>query len=317
MARYAISMIWLALAGREVMAQPARAEAETLFREAKELMAAGKIAEACAAFDASERADDSVSTLLNQGACREKNLQLATAWDHFLEAERKTRGATDDATVKLHGVALDRAKKLEARVSHLTVSVATANQIEGLEVKLGTNPIDGSAWNRALPIDGGTYTITARAPGSVEWTTTVAIQPEGDTKAVDVPRLQVVTRPVTRPQAPAVPTQTTSTPIAPIAFGAGAVVAIGAAVGFELWGESTYNRAKAEHDPAEQDSLWSSANHKRYAAEGLGIVGVASAGVALYFLLAHGTEKSTHTAVHLAPVVTPDRAGIVIVGGFW
>jgi len=76
-------------------AQSSGAQAETLFRQGKDLLAKGQIAEACAAFDASQKLDPNIATLLNQAACREKNGQLATAWGLFLDAERQTRNATD------------------------------------------------------------------------------------------------------------------------------------------------------------------------------------------------------------------------------
>src|SRR5689334_5913935 len=85
--------IALALSGT-AQAQPSGAQAETLFRQGKELMGKGQIAEACAAFDASQKLDPTIATLLNQAACREKNGQLATAWGLFLEAERQTRSAS-------------------------------------------------------------------------------------------------------------------------------------------------------------------------------------------------------------------------------
>src|SRR5512147_2936876 len=83
-------------------AQSSTAQAETLFRQGKDLIAHGKIAEACAAFDASQKLDPTIATLLNQAACREKNGQLATAWGLFLDAERQSRAAADEATRQLH-----------------------------------------------------------------------------------------------------------------------------------------------------------------------------------------------------------------------
>src|SRR5882724_2573792 len=113
-----IAMV-LALLGSTAHAQPAGAQAETLFRQGKDLMAKGKIAEACAAFDASQKLDPTIATLLNQAACREKNNQFATAWGLFLEAERQTRSAADPKTQQLHQVAAGKAAKLEPRLSTL------------------------------------------------------------------------------------------------------------------------------------------------------------------------------------------------------
>src|SRR5436190_11289267 len=92
-----VVFVVLGVAVRFAGAQTAGAQAEVLFRQGKTLFAAGKFAEACAAFDASERLEPDVSTVMNQANCREKNGQLATAWGEFLDAERQTRSATDAA----------------------------------------------------------------------------------------------------------------------------------------------------------------------------------------------------------------------------
>src|ERR1043165_2477273 len=92
-----LASLAIALSAGVASADSSSAQAEVLFRKGKELLAAGKTAEACDAFDASEKLGPAVSTVLNQAACREKNGQIATAWGLFVEAERQTRGASDAA----------------------------------------------------------------------------------------------------------------------------------------------------------------------------------------------------------------------------
>jgi hypothetical protein len=149
-------------------AQSATAQAETLFRQGKDLMSKGRFAEACAAFDASQKLEPTIATLLNQASCREKNGQLATAWGLFIDAERQSRAATDGPTQQLHQVANDHAAKLEHRLSTLTISVAPENRVGGLEILRNNDPVDPGAWNKPLPVDGGTYRVTARAPGNTD-----------------------------------------------------------------------------------------------------------------------------------------------------
>ena len=296
-------------------AQSAKAEAEILFRQGKDLMKQGKTAEACDAFRESQKLDPTLSTLLNEANCREKNGQLATAWGLFLEAERQSRGATDGEAKNLHQVALDRSNKLERRVSKLTVSVPEESRLDRLEIVRGETPLAEASWNRALPVDGGTYKIVARAPGSRAWATEIEIAPEGDTKTVDVPKLATAAPapgPVDRTPSP----QAMRRSRAPaLAFAAGAAVLLGGAVGAELWARSTYDRAEAETDPAEQDSLWRSANYKRYVANGLAIAGVGCAGIAVWLYLRGGGEsRATQTARAgswtLEPILARDGAGL-------
>jgi cytochrome c-type biogenesis protein CcmH/NrfG len=55
------------------------AEAEALFTEGDTLMKQGKVAEACEAFEASNRIEPRAGTLIRLGECREQNHQLASA----------------------------------------------------------------------------------------------------------------------------------------------------------------------------------------------------------------------------------------------
>jgi hypothetical protein len=299
-------------------AQPSTAQAETLFRQGKELLAQGKIADACAAFDASQKLDPTIATLLNQASCREKNGQLATAWGLFLDAERQTRAATDDATRQLHHVATDHAAKLEPRLSTLSITVPAENRVGGLEILRNHEPVDPGAWNRALPVDGGTYQITARAPGNAAWSSTVAVGVEHDHKTIEIPRLKAAALPPSHSAPEATGARSKAVPLV---LGAAALGLLGGAVGIELWARSTYDQSKREPDNARQDSLWHSASTRRYVAEGLGVAGVACAGVAAWLYLRGGDPEAT-TATRQAsrlvigPITGSDRAGLVLAGTY-
>ena len=315
-----IVVAFVLLSSSVTLAQPAGAQAETLFRQGRDLMAQGKTAEACSAFQESQRLEPAVTTLLNLAGCREKLGQIATAWGLFLDAERQTRSATTAADRQLHDVAQKRAAGLEPRMSKLQIDVADASKIDGLEIKRGDERIDAGAWNRALPVDGGTYTISATAPKSLPWSTQITIGGERDSKTVEVPKHA----PAPEQPAPvvaAVPgVQETATPAAapsrtvPIAVGAGAVVLLGGALVFDLWGNSTYDDAKAEMtSQARRDSLYDSANTKRYVAIGLGVGGIAAAGVATWLFLRGGhDEAATTQALH----VVPTGNGLAVLGSF-
>lgn len=315
--------LMLVLAASAAHAQSSGAQAETLFREGRDLMAQGKFAEACAAFDASQRLDPTIATLLNQAACREKNGQLATAWGEFLEAERQTRGAADDATRRLHQVAASRAARLEPRLSTLTIAVSGENRVAGLEILRNGEPVDPGTWNRALPVDGGTYEIIARAPGIAEWSGTITVGNEHDVRAIELPRLAAATprtgAPSTTPR-PATADHPRRRRV-PLALAGGALALAGGAVGLEIWGSSTYARAKTEPDNARQLALWHSANARRYVAEGLGAASLACAGVAVWLYLRAGKGEapspSTHAGrIHLVPIVASDRAGLLVMGRY-
>lgn len=306
-------------------AQSSTAQAETLFRQGKDLLAHGNIADACAAFDASQKLDPTLATLLNQASCREKNGQLATAWGLFLDAERQSRAATDDATRQLHQVATDHAAKLEPRLSTLMITVAAENRVGGLEILRNNEPVDPGAWNKALPVDGGTYKITARAPGNADWSSTVTVLVEHDAKTIETPKLKAAVLQASQAPGPAHPAsaspERSRSKVVPLVLGGAALGLVAGAVIFELSASSTYDQSKRETDNAKQDSLWHSANTRRYAAVGLGAAGIACAGAAVWFYLrSSGPEASAPTTqasrLIIEPVLGSDRAGLVLTGRY-
>ena len=67
-----------------LVATNARAQnADAQFAQGEQLMKAGKIAEACEHFDASNRTDPRAGTLIRVGDCRERLHQLASAWTAY------------------------------------------------------------------------------------------------------------------------------------------------------------------------------------------------------------------------------------------
>ncbi len=302
MSRALVVASLLVAIGHPALAEPDAAQAESLFREGRRLMDENKLDEACAAFEASQRASPAVTTQLNLAGCREKNHQLATAWGLFVDVERALRGSTDVTSAALLNAAHTHAAALEPKLSKLTIRVGDA-PVAGLQVLRGSEPVDPGAWNRELPSDGGTIRIVARAPGYVEWSTTIVVAPESDTKSVDVPALAL---------APAPPPTVTAPPpkshTVPIALGVAAVALGGTAIGFELWAEHTYDKSKIDPSTSSQLSTWHTANRERYVAEGLGIAGIGCAAAAIVLLVRHGPED--HHGVAIAPLVTPAAFGI-------
>jgi hypothetical protein len=168
-------------------AQSAGARADALFRDGKELLAAGKTLEACAAFDASQKAAPSLSTKLHQANCREKAGQLATAWSLFSSVVRESAAASDDFSRQLQGIAAKREAALRPRLSTLTVAVMPPS--EGLEVRVNGVVLRSSDWNNAVPVDGGRYTITAQAPHREPWFSRIVVPAERGAESVLVPSL--------------------------------------------------------------------------------------------------------------------------------
>jgi hypothetical protein len=317
--------ITLAAAGRAA-AQPAAAQAEAQFDRGKKLMAEGKTAEACAAFESSQKLDPLVTTLLNLAACREKNGELASAWAWFVDAERQTRGKSGGER-KLNQTAKERAGKLAGRLSKLTITVP--REVPGLEVLRGAERVERGTWNAALPVDGGTFTITARARGYRAWSTKITIATERDDKTVKVPELAETDSAATPTDADAQPGDGTAGPAAPrspaparsrtlpLALAVTGAALAGGAVGFELWARSKYDASRVEPDDTTQEALWHAANTRRYVALGLGATAAVSVGVAVVLFVRTPRERAaTASRVRVQPVAGANAAGLVVRGSF-
>jgi serine/threonine-protein kinase len=186
-------------------AQDADVQAELLFREGKELLKKGKVAEACDKFQASERAAHDLDTVVNLADCRERNGELATSWALFLKAASEARTSKQDALEKL---ARKRAKALEGKLPHLTIEVPAGSAVDGLAITRDGEPVDPALWGSAVPTDAGTYTIEATAPGRRAWSATVTVE-AGHGKAgpakISVPPLEELPEEVRPPDDPPPP----------------------------------------------------------------------------------------------------------------
>ena len=195
--RSQLALMWLVLsiAATSNRAHAQSAEAEAMFNEGDKLMAAGKLAEACSAFEASNNMDPRAGTLIRLGECREANHQLASAWTAYKDALNRVKDPhkRDIATAKV--------SELEPKLSHLTIVVG-AHKVDGLAITRDGKPVEPVMWDRSLPVEGGVYTIGASAPGYVEWKATITVPPErGDVQA-PIPELAPLPKPVTPPPTP-------------------------------------------------------------------------------------------------------------------
>src|SRR5258708_27665131 len=102
------------------------AEAEAMFNEGDKLMTEGKLAQACDAFEASNRVEQRAGTLIRLGECREKNRQLASAWSAYKDALTRVRDP------RKRELSLARASDIDPRLSFRTVSVPDESRIDEL-----------------------------------------------------------------------------------------------------------------------------------------------------------------------------------------
>ena len=312
-------------------------EAEALFREGKQLIKDGKLAEACAKFDASDRLDPSAGTELNAADCHQRTNKLATAWATFLKAASNAARANEK---QLEAEARRRAAVLAPKLSYLTISVPEGNRVDGLIIKRSGVVVDPAVWNTGVPVDGGEYEISGQAPGHEQWSTKVTLQPEGDKKSVEVPRFKQIeelakkdpvlsgteTKPTEEPEPIDTPPPSTFTPMRKAAIGVAAVgvVALGGTIFFGLRANDLQSQAEDRCPmPACSDAMGVQLNKDANSAAlfsnislGVGVAAIGGA-VALWFIGApHETAPAANEEVSIVPVVGGSQAGFSLSGRF-
>lgn len=315
-------VIAIALAATAAPAHAQSAEAEVLFRDGRALIKQGKLAQGCAKIEASERLESSVGTLLNLGDCRERLGKVAGAWAAFRKAEAQAKHAGGDD--KREDEARRRAVALEPTLPSLTIEVASP--VSGLVLRRDGEVIDPALVGTAIPLDPGSYRITAEAPGRAPWRTDVVIQFKAKRRVI-VPALAVVASApapetvVVEPPRP-VPVRVERSVWSPwrkvsAVLGVGGVAAIGAGVYLQLRSQDQEKDADARcplvvcDDPkalALNDDARTNARRSNMFYIG-GAVAVGSA-VALWFI-----GGPTETTV-VTPVIGIDHAGAALTGSF-
>jgi hypothetical protein len=174
--------------------------AEALFEDGRHLVGAGKYADACPKFVESERLDPSPSTLLNLANCWEKLGRTASAWATYREAESAASAARRQEYVD---TAERHARTLAPTLARLTVIVEKPT--DGIQVKRDGVAVGSAEWGSAIPVDAGSHSVEASAPGHKRWSTNVDVPHDGAQVTASVPPLEElpVEGPPPPPPAPA------------------------------------------------------------------------------------------------------------------
>lgn len=183
----ALTLTCAALPSQTAHAQSATdsAMAESLFNEALTLLANQKPAEACPKLEASQRLDPGVGTLLYLADCYQALGRTASAWATFREAAYMAKDRKDER----EKIAVDNARSLESKLSHLTVEVTPVPGVV-LAIKQDGKAMSDALWNSAIPVDPGPHTVEASAPGKRPWSTSVNIAEGAQQERVVVPPLE-------------------------------------------------------------------------------------------------------------------------------
>lgn len=317
------------------------AAATVQFDKGRSLFKAGKFAEACAAFEQSQKLEAAFGTLYNLAGCYLKIGKLASAWVAYRElAQRDNKAARKADSAR-------RARELEPRLPRLLITVSersgkAAAAPSGLVVTMNGQDVT-ALLGVDNPIDLGSYQIVARAPLFKDAETAVEVVAEGKTATATLeleraPR-EIAPPPVLVP-APVAPVAKTDDDAArpadeepapasnrrmygAIAGGAG-VALIATSLVFGSLASTKWSDVKklcgddatCEADQSAEGRRLSDAAHTDAAlATGLAIGGAVAIGVGAYLWLT-APSRASRTALRLQPGAGTASAGLTLSGQF-
>jgi hypothetical protein len=308
------------------------AAAEALFKQGRDLMNAGKFAEACPKLAESERLDPATGTLLNLATCYERNGQLASAWVTYKEAASASQKASEEERVQL---ARRKAAELEPKLPMLTIVVPAGSDRTDLEIRRDGNLIGRPAWGTPIPVDPGPHGVDATASGRKPWHAQVTLDGPAALASLEVPALEAAPASETPPVATPAPAPAPLVPASPpppsngtgqrvVGAVIGGVGVVGVALG-ALFG----TMAKSDNDSAAGHclgdtncdgqglSLTTSAKHEATGSTIGFIAGGAllATGVVVFLTAPHAGATAT-TGLGVSPLVGEGSAGLALRGGW-
>jgi len=315
-----------------------RALAESLFREARELMAAGDLPKACEKFAESHRIDPALGTLLNAAVCHEKQGLFASAWAEYESAARMaSRGGQRDRERFARGKADDLEKKLSRVVLEMPETT------EQLVVSIDGRALGRAVWGTALPLDPGDHKLVVSGPGRKPHTMSLRVGQGPSTERVKIPMPEPdaaasVPSPAPTPSATvsAVPQPVASvvpqTEPLPVSAGPGSrktwgYVLTGVGVAGLAVGTWAGLRVLSKQRIVEEECRGAGCNQTGYDADqaahstavwadlgfGVGIVALAAGG---WLLLGGSDGEPSKTALRATPTIGRGSAGLGLAGAF-
>jgi hypothetical protein len=302
---------------------PEKAAAESLFDQAMQHLKDGNLPAACEHFERSQKIDPAVGTLLYLAECYERTGKTASAWATFREAASLARELRESDRAAIGD---QRAAKLESQLSKVTVLTSNVQSIPNLTLTQDGVPLNPALFGASVPIDPGSHTLIAEAPGYEPLKLDFEIAADTATTTVDVPAL--VAKPVAElppappkhetiaPQASPV-VQPATTPTSPadhtVSFilGGAGLVFVGVGVGFGVHAKGLDDRAAKDcersrcatthaetlSDDAQQAALLSNIGY------GVGAAAIVT-GALLFMLDTNKEDSDKLAAFHLAPALS-------------
>ncbi len=294
-------------------AEPRDAAAgDVLFHRAKDALAAGDVAAACAGFAESQRLDPAAGTLLNLADCEERQGKLASAWQHFTEG----REHLPDADFRI-SFAEGRIQSLARKVPRLTLTLATpapAAQVFRDQFELGA-----ASLGVALPIDPGTHVIVVRAAGRSEARIQIEIA-AGEQRSVGLEPGPATLEGVTQHDGapiPSSPHDGSRRTMGYVIGGAGVLgLALGTVTGLMTLSAASRVKASCRPEGCAADGTDAAATGKVVQVVSPVALGVGAVGAAVGAWLIFSTPRRAVTGTVVAPFVATGGGGLAVARSF-
>jgi hypothetical protein len=160
-------------------------EARELFLQGRKLINEGHSAEACIAFERSQKLVPTIGTLLNLGMCHSDAGRLATAHDYYRQAEVL---ATLQRDSRRRDHAHNEAAALAPRRASLTLRIPVAADTE-LEVRVDGASLPRDVWSNPMYIDAGEHRIWVETADHQVWQGSVLIV-DGNKHVIVIPEFR-------------------------------------------------------------------------------------------------------------------------------
>jgi tetratricopeptide (TPR) repeat protein len=319
-------VVVLAVIATATVASAQSSKADVLFKRGKKLLDEKKYAQACAAFEASQRAEPTIGTQLNIARCYEEWGKLATAYDAFAEALRQAEADGDDRLPRIQ----ERIDAIEPTVP--TLVIRPDSRPVDLEVRLDGKQLASGELGVPHRLDPGDHLVEYRVGDGDRKRIKVTLA-ASDHETVTLEKLAAlqVGGPVEEALEPddepveekPDPTRGRTRRIIGVSLAAVGVVGIGISTWVVLDARADYRAALAAHCNADRmcDDIGLDETRAARRRANIGTVlfstGLAAVagGVILYLTAPEPTHRE-RSGLHLTPVVTPDATGVVLSGAF-
>lgn len=184
-------IIWLSALAlfflREQGASGQDAAAEALLQEGKTQIAQGKLDAGCTTFAKALELLKHPRIRINLADCREKQGKFASAWVEYIETRRMSNNLVEQEPSEAKRIEYinEKIKAIEPKISYLIVNVTS--KVPGLEIFRDSVLTPEGV---KVPVDPGSYTLIAKAPGYVQWSQSFKVEGEGNTQTLKVPPLK-------------------------------------------------------------------------------------------------------------------------------